>query len=258
MVTKAHHAICRPTVNQSELKAIKHLRLRLSSESGEGKWVFSKNLNLTATRRRQPEEIDVVAIGPSGVQVIEVKHWTESWIKRNPPVVGQEARRVTEKGKVVSSRLRALCKDLPRVNGLFLLTEAPSKVSALESREAAQGIPFYTLKTWKDAIGLHGRPVLSDQQVQACAGALKPVLADAADLSLKRLAGYSWLDLLTPPHQKFHRIYRAVHAAQQDRVLLHLYDHSAGESSRLFISQRPGVDLPMFPCHRNDKSKFVE
>ena len=52
------------------------------------------------------------------------------------------------------------------------------------------------------------------------------------DGALKRLAGYTRLEIQTPTDERFHRIYKATHASRQDRVVLHLYDLSAGDDSK--------------------------
>ena len=38
-------------------------------------------------------------IGPPGVRVIEVKHWTAAWVDWSPSLVEQEADRVTNKAR---------------------------------------------------------------------------------------------------------------------------------------------------------------
>ena len=67
---------CGPAVNESERKAFEHITTRLKSTPGDGKWLLLTNLAFSATHRLQSDEIDIVAIGPPGVRVIEIKHWT--------------------------------------------------------------------------------------------------------------------------------------------------------------------------------------
>ena len=64
------------------------------------------------------------------------------------------------------------------------------------------------------------------------ARALAPKSAVAVDGTLKRLAGYTRLELQTPPDERFHRVYRGTHATRQDRVVLHLYDLSASDDPK--------------------------
>ena len=229
---KVHHVPCGPAVNESERKAFEQLKARLRAEAGGDEWILLTNLTFSATHRRQSDEIDIVAIGPPGVQIIEVKHWTAAWVNRNPERVEQEAERVTDKARKIGTTLRRRVGSLPQVDGVFLVTETAAKVGTLESREAVRGIPFCTFKTWHAAVGFHARPELSAQQVRTLARSLEPRSAVAVDGTLKRMAGYTRLELRTPPDQRFHRMYKATHTSRQDRVMLHLYDLSAGDDSK--------------------------
>ena len=101
---------------------------------GDDEWVLLTNLAFSVTHQLQSDEIDVVAIGPPGVRVIEVKHWTVPWIDAHPDVVQQEADRVTNKARRIGTTLRKFVPDLPRVDGAILLTQEPSKVKRLASR----------------------------------------------------------------------------------------------------------------------------
>ena len=128
--------------------------------------------------------------------------------------------------------LRRRFDDLPRVDGVFLVTETASKVAALEGREPVRGVPFHTFKSWHGAVGFYSRLVLSSQQIRMLGATLEPRSTVAIDGTLKRMAGYARLALRTPPSQRFHRIYKAKHTSRQDRVMLHLYDLSASDDSR--------------------------
>ena len=229
---KAYPVPCGPAVNESERKAINQLKTRLISAPGDDEWFLLTNLTFSATHRFQSDEIDIVAIGPPGVRVIEVKHWTAAWVKRHPGIVEQEADRVTNKARKIGTTLRRRVPNLPRVDGAFLVTETATKVKELEGREPVRGVSFHTFKTWCGALGLDSPKVLSLQQIRALGRSLEPRSTVALDGTLKRLAGYTRLELRTPPDERFHRIYRATHASRQDRVLLHLYDLSASDGSK--------------------------
>ena len=229
---KVHHVPCGPAVNESERKAFAQLKARLISEPGDDQWLLLTNLTFSATHRLQSDEIDIVAIGPPGVQIIEVKHWTAAWVNRNPELVEREADRVTNKARKIGTTLRKQVANLGRVDGAFLVTEGASKVEALKDREAVRGVSFHTFKTWHGAVGFHLPNVLSSQQIRTLGRALEPRSAVVLDGELKRLAGYTRLEIQTPPGDRFHRIYKATHASRQDRVVLHLYDLSASDNSK--------------------------
>ena len=215
---------CGPAANESELKAFAHLKSRLQSEPGSEAWILLTNLAFSVTHQFQSDEIDIVVIGPTGVRVIEVKHWSDAHKNR----VEDEADRLTNKARKVGTTLRRIVPELTRVDGALLLTQEPSKVKRLAGQEV-RGVRLNTLNEWKAAINFDSRRVLSPQQVAQLAGVLQPRSAVAIDGSLKRMAGYVNLELKTPKDQRFHRVYAGNHPARRDRVLLQLYDLSASE-----------------------------
>jgi len=217
---------CGPIANDSEQKAIDRLKAGLISIPGADEWLLLANLMFFFTHRRQSDEIDLVAIGPPGIRVIEVKHWTSAWVKRNAELVEREADRVTNKARKVGTTLRRKVANLDRVDGVFLVTQDASKVKPLEGREI-RGVRFHTLKTWRDALAVNEPASLSPSQVKMLGNALYPKARVSVDGDLRRLAGYVNLELQTPPDERFHRIYKGTHATRREPVLLHLYDLSA-------------------------------
>jgi len=219
---------CGPAANESELKSFEHLKNRLQSEPGDDGWVLLTNLAFSVTHQLQSDEIDVVAIGPTGVRVIEIKHWTPQWCDAHITEVEQAADRLTNKARKVGTTLRRVEPELPRVDGAMLLTQEPSKVKKVAGQQV-RGVSFHTLNEWKAALGLNFLRVLSAQQVKRLASVLQPRSVVAIEGSLRRLAGYVNLELQTPKDQRFHRVYKGSHPARRDRVVLHLYDLSAIE-----------------------------
>ena len=212
--------------NDSEQKAIGRLKSGLISELGDGEWLLLTNLVFSATHRRQSDEIDIVAIGPPGVRVIEVKHWTAAWVKRNTELVEREAECITDKARKVGTTLRRIISELGRVDGVFLVTQDAAKVKSLEGR-AVRGVRFHTLKAWQGTLPLDAPASLSPLEVKKLAKALYPKASVLAEGDLRRMAGYVNLELQTPPDERFHRIYKGTHSTRRDPVLLHLYDVSA-------------------------------
>ena len=217
---------CGPAVNESERRAFERLKTGLISELGDGEWLLLTNLAFSTTHRRQSDEIDIVAIGPPGVRVIEVKHWNATWVKRNTELVEREAERVANKARKVGTTLRRTIADLGRVDGVFLVTQEAAKVKPLEEREV-RGVRFHTLRTWQGALALNAPASLSPSQVRMLGKALYPKASMVMDGALRRLAGYGNLTLQTPADERFHRIYKGTHSTRRDSVLLHLCDVSA-------------------------------
>lgn len=227
---KATAFACGPAANESELKAIKHLSHQLRSIPGDDEWILLTNLAFSVTHQYQSDEIDIIAIGPPGVRVIDVKHWNANWIDSNSQSVEHEAERVTNKARKIGTTLRQIVPKLGHVDGVFLLTQAPSRMKRFTGKKV-RGVPYHTLTDWKGAIDFDSPPVLTPLQVKRLANALEPRSAVAVAGSLRRLAGYVNLELQTPKDERFHRIYKGVHSSSQDRVILHLYDLSATDES---------------------------
>ena len=179
----------------------------------------------------QADEIDLVAIGPPGVRVVEVKHWEPERVETNPELVEQEADKVTHKARRIGTTLRRSVPELGRVDGAILLTRESSRVKSLSGRKV-RGVGIHTLKDWRDAIGFDDTApaALRPPRVATLSRLLEPKSAVALDGSLRRFAGYVNLELRTPKTERFHRVYAGVHSARQDHVVLHLYDLSASDA----------------------------
>ena len=218
---------CGPAVNASERRAIDQFKTGLISIPGNEEWRLLTNLRFSPNPNRQSDEIDVVAIGPPGVRVIEVKHWTSAWMKRNGDLVEHEVERVTDKAKRVAGKLRRALPKLPFVEGALVSTAPRRKWMETEDRRL-RGVPLHGIDAgWTATLGLGAKPCLSTHQIKSLAQLLWPRAGLAETGELERLAGYSELRLLTPPERRFHRIYRGRHSTRHDRVQLHLFDLSA-------------------------------
>jgi len=232
---------CGAAVNESEAAAIDRLTRELQNVGGDGEWILLTNLAFSVTHQFQSDEIDIIAIGPPGVRVIEVKHWATGWVESHTDLVEQEADKVTNKARKIGTTLRRVVSDLPRVDGAILLTQPPSKVKRLADRQV-RGVTLHSLKQWKDAVGFDGPRVLSARQVTSLSRALAPKSAVAVDGSLRRLAGYVNLELQTPKEQRDHRVYKGSHPARRDRVVLHLYDLSASDDKNAEVKAKREAD----------------
>ena len=218
---------CGPPVNESERRAATRLKTGLISRPGEEKWALFTNLLFSARPEQQPDEIDIVAVGPPGVRVIEVKHWTASWAKRNPEVVEREADRVTMKARRLGTTLRRSVPGLDFVEGVFLLTESAAKVRELVRNGPVRGVTVIPLHKWREALELDAAASLTPGEMEVLVHQLKRRQRRIPRGPLRRVAGYTSLDPLGSPQASFHRVFRGVHASRKDRVILHLYDLSA-------------------------------
>ncbi len=139
---------CGPAANESELKALEFLKSRLQSEPGGDNWILLANLAFSVTHQLQSDEIDLIVIGPAGARVIEIKHWTPQWMDGNRDLVQHEADRVTNKARKIGTTLRRSFANLPRVDGVILLTQDASKVKRLTGQDV-RGVRFHSLSEWR-------------------------------------------------------------------------------------------------------------
>lgn len=239
---------CGPTANKSEEIAFRRLRAGLDSLSGDEKWILLTNLTLSVTHQRQSDEIDIVAIGPCGVRVIEVKHWKNRHLRYAPGA----ADLLNMKARRVSGKLAKVLRKRVYVDSAVLVTQPPSVSSRLVGQGKIRGVPFYSLSDgWQDAIGLNRKRSLTAEQVEAIAKKLQPRRLMGSDGSLREFAGYVDLEIQTPLWSTFHRSYKAVHPVRKDRVVLHLYDFSSSEDKNLETTARREYDalhrLQLYP-----------
>ena len=104
---------CGPAANESELTAFQRIKSALQAEIGEGAWVLLSNVAFSVTNQLQSDEIDLIVIGPSGVRVVEIKHWTAQWVDGNARRVEGEADRVTDKARKIGTTLRRFIRRCP-------------------------------------------------------------------------------------------------------------------------------------------------
>lgn len=230
---------CGPFANRSEIDAFNTLKSGLVSLPGDGEWVLLTNVAFSVTHQLQSDEIDMVAVGPPGVRVIEVKHWAN----RHRSLAEAEADRVSMKARRVGTTLRRLVPSLPHVEGVVLLTRAASAITKFMSASRIRGVRFRSLRQWRDVVDADGSSVLTPEQVRKLARSLVPAHAVANGDSLRRLAGYVNLELLDTRCEGFHRVYRGTHSVTRDRAILHLYDMSAGPGGRAEVQARWYHDL---------------
>ena len=225
---KVEHINCGPAANESEMKAIGRLRSGLISENGQGEWWLLTNLAFSTSHRHQSDEIDIVAIGPTGVRVIEVKHWNTSWVKQNEERVEHEADLVTMKARRIGTTLRNHVEHVGRVDGVFLVTEEAKQTSQLQGREV-RGVRFHTLKDWKNALNPTAQTILTHVQIIQLKNVLYPKARIRDDLKIRRLGDYVNLEIQTPKEERFSRIYKGTHRTHRRQALIYLYDLSAAD-----------------------------
>jgi len=222
---KVQHIPCGSPANESERKAILFLMNKLQAEPGDGEWILFTNWLFSVTNRVQSDEIDILLIGPPGVRVIEVKHWDDKWARDHQEQVTHEVEKLTNKVKKIATTVRNHEPAVGFVEGCILLTRETSALKNLRS-QPIRGIPFLGLTDWKTLLEVKNQHWTAVQVKNLCR-MLEPRSAVALEGDLRRFGGLVNLELITPPDERFHRIYKGRHSVRQDKVILHLYDLSA-------------------------------
>jgi serine/threonine protein kinase len=226
---RVDHLPCGAFVNASEEKAYAYIRGKLQSELGGERFLVLTNVAHSVGANAPADEIDIIVLGATGIQVVEVKHWDRSHLRRNKWQVEAEADKLERKTRKVATRLRAKYSKLGRINGKMLLTRQTGSLQS-QGIESVRGIGLYSLDDWRELLDLDQPRVLSDDLLDTLAEVITPRAGIPLRGELWRLGNIVELQRLTSPEDRFHRVYRGRHLITQDRVVLHLYDLSASTS----------------------------
>jgi hypothetical protein len=166
-----------------------------------------------------------VAIGTTGLFIIEIKHWDRGFLKLRPNEVQHEAIKLNDKVRRLVGKLRKSGIDPGFVTGRFLLTKDTSKLDP--NRPVQHGCEFYGQSEWRQLLKLDDGLVFDDSTIERAAQLLQPQTRVAISGDIRRIANVRNLELQSPSADRFHRIYRGEHVRSRDKVILHLYDVSA-------------------------------
>ena len=240
---------CGEFVNESERLAVERLRSKLQSTGAC--WILLSNLNHSPHPTARSDEIDVVAIGPTGVQVIEIKHWDAVYLKQQSFIAEQEAERINAKAKRIAGKLRQRF-DPGFVTARLLLTRSEVRFD-VGKRPVLRGVAVFGLPEWRELLDVAGPTRLTPEQIEQAAKVLEPAVKVALSGELRAFAGLINLERIPEQGDAFHRLYRGQHPTRRDRVILHLYDLSASsEKQALEMARREFETL-----QRWQKSPYV-
>lgn len=222
------HLPCGSFANASEERALDYLRARL--RNAEGTWILLSNLNHAQHPHFRADEIDLVAIGPTGVYVIEIKHWDADRPRKEPDVTEHEADRIDAKAKRIAGKIRQQF-DPGFVTSRLLLTRGEIRFDP-NKRPEPHGVSVFGLPEWSDLLKIGGSTRLTTAQIESAARMLAPGAKVALSGDLRTFAGLINLERISDKTDAFHRVYRGQHPTRRDRVILHLYDLSASEEKQ--------------------------
>ena len=173
----------------------------------------------------------MVIVAPGAVSVIEVKHWDRTRLDRSAWDAEDAADLITKKAKRVAGRLRGLKRDLAYVAAHMLFTKEVGSLCQNGHLRKIRGVSLGSLADIKMLLDSVSAPIFSNREVEQLARALAPRAAAAATGSLKRIGRITDLKRLSPPEERFGRVYAGRDAASGERVTVHLFDLSASHAS---------------------------
>jgi len=222
-------------------------------QSVEAFWILLSNLNHSAQPGSRSAEIDLIAIGPPGVYVIEIKHWDAAYLRQQALIAEPEAERINAKARRIAGQLRRQF-DPGFVSARLWLTRGELRLeTAGRPRTQVRGVAAFGLPEWRELLTVDGPVRLTPAQVEQAAHLLEPKVKVALNGELRTFAGLINLERLSEKTDAFHRSYRGQHPTRRDRVILHLYDLSASTDRQPLELARREFDT----LQRWQKSPFV-
>jgi hypothetical protein len=212
----------------SEQKAFEGLSRSLKAESGTGRFVILTNVAHAVSDGGQPDEIDMVVVGPTGVHVIEVKHWDRNFVRSKRWAVEGKADRITQKARRIGTKLRSKRPELGFVSPKILFTKEP-KTLRPETEEPFRGVRLYALADWRSLIDLDSLGRLPDSAIDQLCDDIVPRSRAVLSGDLRRLGRIADMTMLSGPDDRFQRIYRGRSVINQERLVVHVYDLSASD-----------------------------
>jgi hypothetical protein len=237
------HLLCGAFVNNSEKHAIEYLKPRLQNHATSNDWVLLTNYANSTNSQYLSDELDLVVVGPSGVSIIEIKHWNASDLKGNKLLIAEvEADKLNEKAKRLKGKLVKHCSfNFGFIEGKLLLTKGENeKYGDGVTRRRIRGVEVFGLTEWKDLLDVNAQTILTNDQIAHISRVLHK---QAAALVNDEIQNFDNIFFELKPVKRistpFRRIYRARRNPGRDRVLLHLYDLTASkEKNAVEIARR--------------------
>ncbi len=243
------HIPCGEFANESERTAVERLKAELAKVPG--RWIILSNVPHSVNTQAVPDDVDLIVIGPSGLHVIETKHWDATYVKGLRETVAHEANKLAMKVKRIASKLGKAGIDVGFLVGKFLLTRGI--VTFASNRPKVSGASFYGLKEFNNLLDVGLLNSLSDSQIEHICQTLQPLSKIVLRGEVRNIATAKNLERIGILSDRFHRIYRGEHVRTRDKIILHLYDLSAVDDPKTDeIAQRHAATL-----QKLQKSAFV-
>src|SRR3990167_1015105 len=183
---RADHVPFGPFVNASEERACNHLARALRAEPGDARFVILTNVAHAVTGAGQADEIDIIVVGPSGVHVVEVKHWDRGYIRSNRHTLEDEADKVALKTRKIATKLRRRYPELGFIAPKMLLTKEQRSLQR-DTDEPVRGVHLYALADWRKLVELDDLRRLPQVRIEQLCEEIAPRSRAAITGDLRRL-----------------------------------------------------------------------
>lgn len=221
---KVDHVACGEPANDSERTAIRYLREKIEPLGNDQRWILLSNVPIAVHERAIPLEIDLIAIGNTGIYPIEIKHWDDRFLREHKPIAESESDKFTEKVRILASKIRKV-RDPGFLKGRFLLTK--SATGSYRNLSFVNGLEFFGLVDWRAVLEIDQPNQFSNSEVDQICKLIVPNSKVTLEGKIRTLANIRNLELQSPVESRFHRVFRGEHTRTRIRVIMHLYDLSA-------------------------------
>ncbi|MHB1455377.1 MAG: nuclease-related domain-containing protein [Armatimonadota bacterium] len=221
------HIRCGEYANTSERRACEHMIKQMSGSEWNDYYLLT-NCSISFRIDSQPSEIDMLIIGPTGVSVIEIKHWNLDYIDNNSANVTDEAVKLNNKAKKIRGLYNnSRSPDVRFVSGKFLLTRDESySLKNPNEHKSINGIGIFGIDDWLELLYTGYSPFLSKEEIYSVRNTLEPKTSYNTDRNLRLLHDFD--DLINVgPQSDFQGIVQGRCVSDDRKVILHLYDLSA-------------------------------
>jgi len=229
---RVEHIVCGAFANASEEAAFRAVERCVKAAPGDGRVYILTNLVHGVGSGRQPDEIDMVVIASGGAVVIEVKHWDRIRLNAHAWEADDQADLITLKAKRVGTQLRRVKSDLAFVPATMLLTKEPKAFLENGRPREVRGVRLFSLTDIDALVSIilkqNNNSPLDPERL---ARVLAPRQTAAAAGEVRRIGRVGDLKLLSPPSERFQRVFSGRDSSNGDRVTLYLYDLSASPTS---------------------------
>ncbi len=187
-------------------------------------WFLLGNLFFTDKANRTNNEIDFLLIGPSGVQLIEVKGWTKSILDEDLETVMDQCGILSQKAKRFASLADSKGINCGYIHSSMLFTKSPKMNSKID------GIPIFGYKEIGNLIDSMRTTKMDSDACLRLVSLFKPQTLALKKGRFNKIGATELEPYDISRGYSLHRIFKGHNPTQGVDVDVHLFDFSAADS----------------------------